>query len=87
MRDISVFTLTPADLAPIGSQKPAQHPRPGEGELHVQTVDLAHQLEVGRRYRARQVTTAMTTLRFIGAACVALSAAYVAAFSLDSARR
>jgi hypothetical protein len=47
--------MTPADLAAIGSQKPTQHPRPGEGELHVQTVDLAHELEVGRRHRARQV--------------------------------
>src|SRR5262245_24283175 len=47
--------VTPADLAPIGSQKPAQHPRPCEGKLHMQPVDLAHQLDVGRRHRTRQV--------------------------------
>ena len=47
--------MTPADLAPIGSQQTAQHPRPCEGELHVQPVDLLHESEIGRRHRARQV--------------------------------
>ena len=44
-----------ADLAPIGSQKTAQHPRACEGELHVQPVDLLHESKIGRRYRTRQV--------------------------------
>ncbi len=47
--------MTPAGLAPIGSQKTAQHPRPREGKLQMQPVDLAHEFEIGRRRRARQV--------------------------------
>ena len=47
--------VTPAGLAPIGSQKTAQHPRPREGKLQMQPVDLAHEFEIGRRRRARQV--------------------------------
>ena len=41
-------------LAPIGSQKTAQHPRPREGELQMQPVDR-RMSEIGRRRRARQV--------------------------------
>ena len=47
--------VTPAGLAPIGSQKAAQHPCPREGELQMQPVDLAHEFEIGRRRRTRQV--------------------------------
>ena len=39
--------MTPSGLAPIGSQKTAQHPRPREGELQMQPVDLAHEFEIG----------------------------------------
>ena len=49
------FDVTPAGLAPIGSQKTAQHPRPRKRELQMQPVDLAHEFEIGRRHRARQV--------------------------------
>ena len=47
--------MTPSDLAPIASQQTAQHPRSREGELHVQPVDLLHEIEIGRRHRARKV--------------------------------
>ena len=47
--------MTPSDLAPIDSQQTAQHPRSREGELHVQPVDLLHEIEIGRRHRARKV--------------------------------
>jgi len=36
-----------ADLAPLGSQQAAQHPRAGEGELQMQLVDPPHDGEVG----------------------------------------
>ena len=49
------FDAPAAGLAPIGSQKTAQHPRPCEGKLQMQPVDLAHEFEIGCRYRARQV--------------------------------
>ena len=49
------FDVTPAGLAPLGSQKTAQHPCPCEGKLQMQLVDLAHEGEIGRRHRARQV--------------------------------
>ena len=49
------FDAPAAGLAPIGSQKTAQHPRPCEGELQMQPVDLAHEFEIGCGYRARQV--------------------------------
>ncbi len=47
--------MTPAGLTPISSQKTAQHPRPREGKLKMQPVDLAHEFEIGRQHRARQV--------------------------------
>ena len=47
--------VTPSGLAPLGSQKTAQHPRPRKGKLQMQPVDLAHEFEIGRRRRARQV--------------------------------
>ena len=49
------FDMTPAGLASIGSQKTAQHPRPREGKLQMQPVDLAHEIEIDGRRRARQV--------------------------------
>jgi hypothetical protein len=47
--------MTPADLAPLGSQQTAQHARSRKGELHVQAIDLAQQCKIGRRDRAWQV--------------------------------
>src|SRR5262245_26617360 len=47
--------VTPADLAPIGSQKTAQHPRPCERELRMKRVEPLHEREVFRRHRAGQV--------------------------------
>lgn len=47
--------MTPSDLAPLGSQQVEKHPRPCEGELQVQQVDLLHEGEVFGRERARQV--------------------------------
>ena len=44
-----------ADLAPLGSQQVAQHPRTREGVLGVQRVDLLHEGKVFDRDRARQV--------------------------------
>ena len=42
------LNVTPASLAPIGSQKTAQHPRPREGKLQMQPVNLATEIEIGR---------------------------------------
>ena len=39
-----------ADLAPLGDQQAAQHPRTGEWELQVQPIETPHQFQVGRRY-------------------------------------
>src|SRR5262245_38958262 len=47
--------VTPAHLAPFGSQKTAQHPRPCERELSMKRVDLLHEHQVFRRHRAGQV--------------------------------
>src|SRR6266853_625223 len=47
-----------ADLAPLQSQQASQHPRTGEGILQMQPVETPHDLEVGGRYRARQVIDA-----------------------------
>src|SRR5260370_8443336 len=46
------------DLAPLQSQQASQHPRTGEGILQKQPVETPHDLEVGGRYRARQVIDA-----------------------------
>jgi CheY-like chemotaxis protein len=65
--------MTTADLAPIGSQQPSQHPRAGEGKLQMQLVDLPHDREVGVWYRPRQVVDAATAdaqnLRLPGDRC------------------
>src|SRR2546425_10274624 len=47
-----------ADLAPIGRQKPSQHPRSREWELQMQPVETPHDREVGLRHRARQIVDA-----------------------------
>src|SRR6266446_5478414 len=47
-----------ADLATLQSQQASQHPRTGEGILQMQPVETPHDLEVGGRYRARQVIDA-----------------------------
>ena len=49
-----------ADLAPLGSQQPSQHPRAGEWELQMQLVEMPHDREVGVRHRPRQVVDAAT---------------------------
>jgi hypothetical protein len=49
-----------ADLAPLGSQKAAQHPRTGEGILQMQPVETPHDREIGVRHRPRQVINAAT---------------------------
>ena len=47
-----------ADLAPLGSQKVAQQPTSGEGELQMQLVNPPHEREVGCRHRPGQVIDA-----------------------------
>ena len=42
--------MSAADLAPLGDQQTAQHPRTGEWELQVHPVETPHQFQVGRRY-------------------------------------
>src|SRR3990172_899110 len=50
-----VISSPPPPLAAARSKQAAKPPRPGERELQMQRVDPAHQIEVGRRHRARQV--------------------------------
>src|SRR5262249_57974197 len=52
------YEMTPADLAPFGSQQAAQHPRTCERELQVQLVEPPHQRKVRIRYRRRFVVDA-----------------------------
>src|SRR6478736_6264824 len=52
--------MTAADLAPLGDQKASQHPRAGERELQVQSIEPPHDREVGFRHRSRQVVDAAT---------------------------
>jgi hypothetical protein len=47
-----------ADLAPLGSQKIAQQPTSGEGELQMELVNPPHEREVGCRHRPGQVIDA-----------------------------
>jgi len=54
------FHMTPADLAPLGSQQAAQHPTPSEGELQMQSVETPHDRKVGLRNRPRQIVDAAT---------------------------
>jgi hypothetical protein len=42
-----------ADLAPLGSQQAPQHPRAGERELQVQSVETPHDRKLGFRHAAR----------------------------------
>jgi hypothetical protein len=62
--------MTAADIAPLGHQQAAQHPRAGEGELQVQPVETSHDREVAFRNRARQVVNAAAAdaqnLRLLG---------------------
>src|SRR6267378_8083559 len=62
--------VTAADLAPLGSQQASQHARAGEGEIQMQPIEMPHDLQVGRRYRPRQVVHAATAdlqrLRLLG---------------------
>jgi hypothetical protein len=39
-------------VAPLGSQQASQHSRAGEGEMHMQTVEEAHDLQIGRYQRS-----------------------------------
>src|SRR5207237_4495591 len=50
--------VTAADLAPLGRQKTAQHPRPREWKLQMQPVETPHDRKVGVRHRPRQVVDA-----------------------------
>jgi len=50
--------MTPADLAPLGSQQAAQHPRTCERELQMQLVEPPHQRKVRIRYGHRFVVDA-----------------------------
>src|SRR5260370_28868425 len=50
--------MTPSDLAPLGHQQAAQHPRAGEGKLQMQPVEAPHDGEVGFRHWPRQVVDA-----------------------------
>jgi hypothetical protein len=52
------FDMPAADLAPLGSQQPSQHPRTGERELQMQPVEPPHDREIGVRHRARQIIDA-----------------------------
>ena len=52
--------VTTADLAPLGRQQASQHPRAGERELQVQSVETPHDRKVGFRNRPRQVVDAAT---------------------------
>src|SRR6202163_2815269 len=52
--------MTAADLAPLGGQQASQHPRAGERELQVQSVEPPHDRKVGFRNRPRQVVDAAT---------------------------
>src|SRR5208283_5371237 len=47
-----------SDLAPLGHQQAAQHPRAGEGKLQMQPVETPHDREVGLRHRSWQVIDA-----------------------------
>jgi hypothetical protein len=49
-----------ADLAPLGRQKIAQHPRSREWELQMQPVETPHDRLVGLRHRPRQIVDAAT---------------------------
>src|SRR4030088_1573871 len=49
-----------AGLAPLGGQQASQHPRAGEGELQMQSVETPHELQVGRRNRPWQVVHTAT---------------------------
>src|SRR6266481_3842681 len=59
-----------ADLAPLGSQQAAQHPRTGERKLQMQPVETPHHLQVARRHRTWQVVDAaaadVQNLRLLG---------------------
>src|SRR5262249_53057858 len=50
--------MTPADLAPFGSQQAAQHPRACERELQMQLAEPPHQRKVCGRHRRRFVVDA-----------------------------
>ena len=62
--------MTAANLAPLGGQQAAQHPRAGEGELQMQSVQTPHDRKIGSRHRPRQVINAATAdvqnLRLLG---------------------
>src|SRR5215831_2202072 len=53
--------MTPAHLAPLGSQQPLQHARASEGELQMQLVHAPHQCKIGGRHRTRLVVKTATT--------------------------
>src|SRR5215475_3077029 len=54
----SIADMTPADLAPFGSQQAAQHPQTCERELQMQLIEPPHQRKVCIRHRRRFVVDA-----------------------------
>ena len=52
--------VTTSDLAPLGHQQPSQHPRAGEGELQMKSVETPHDREVTFRHRPWQVVHTAT---------------------------
>jgi hypothetical protein len=53
--------MTPAHLAPLGSQQPLQHARAGEGEFQMQLVHAPHQCKIGGRHWTRLVVKTAAT--------------------------
>jgi hypothetical protein len=47
-------------MVSIGGQQASQHPRAGERELQVQSIEPPHDREAGFRHRPRQVVDAAT---------------------------
>src|ERR1039458_363748 len=62
--------VSAADLAPLGSQQPLQHPRAGERKLQMKPVETPHHLQVARRHQTWQIIDAATAdvqnLRLLG---------------------
>src|ERR1035441_5066172 len=62
--------VSAADLAPLGSQQPLQHPRAGERKLQMKPVETPHHLQVARRHQTLPITNAATAdvqnLRLLG---------------------
>jgi hypothetical protein len=49
------MSVPAADLAPLGGQQAAQHPRAGEREFQMQPVETPHHPQVARRQQPREI--------------------------------